>query len=90
MLKNKSKRKESARERRLRKALERSSIALNDWLNTYASELCDEARVAEARKRIRDGGSTLAYIADIQEQNRKALGGRLITNGERLRNEAKS
>ena len=85
MPKSKRAKKESALERRLRKALDRSRIAIDDWLNTYASEFCDEARVAEAGKRIMDSGGTLAYIADIQEQNREALGIKLPTNGERLR-----
>ncbi len=48
--------------------------ALDDWLNTYASEFCDEARVKEAGGRIMEEGGTLAYIADVQEQNHKALG----------------
>ena len=73
MPKDKPHRRESGRERRLRAALDRSRIAIDDWLNTYASEFCDEARVAEAGKRIRDEGGTLAYIADVQQQNREAL-----------------
>lgn len=85
MPKSKPRRKEVAPANALRDALERSKTALDDWLNTYASEFCDEERVAEAGKRIMDGGGTLAYIADIQEQNRVALGERIITNGERLR-----
>jgi len=48
-------------------------VALDDWINTYASEMCDKARVEEAWKRIKDEGGTLAYIADVQERNRKAL-----------------
>ena len=74
MPKNKRAKKESARERELSKALELSMTALDDWLNTYASEFCDEARVKEARERIMEEGGTLAYIADVQEQNHKALG----------------
>ena len=54
-------------------ALERSSTALDDWLNTYAPDLCDAARVKEARQRIRDGHGTLAYIAGLQEQLRAAI-----------------
>ena len=59
--------------RALRAALRRSMVALDDWINTYASEMCDKARVEEAWKRIKDEGGTLAYIADVQELNRKAL-----------------
>ena len=60
-----------------KRALERSSIALDDWLNIYASEFCNENRVAEARKRVHEFG-TIAYIADTQEENRNAL--KLVTN----------
>ncbi|MFG1462328.1 hypothetical protein V5F77_05455 [Xanthobacter sp. DSM 24535] len=56
----------------LEAALERSRIALDDWLNTYAEDCCDPARVAQAHERIGEVG-TLAYIADVQEQNRAAL-----------------
>lgn len=57
----------------VRQALEDSILSIDDWLNTYASEMCDQARVKEARERIREAGGTLAYIADIQEANRRAL-----------------
>lgn len=57
----------------LREALERSVQAIDDWLNVYAEEMCDPARVAEARGRIWAGGGTLAYIAEVQQQNRRAL-----------------
>jgi hypothetical protein len=60
--------------RDMKEALRHSMIALDDWLNTYAPEFCDEERVKEARKRIMDEGGTLAYIADLQERNRTALG----------------
>jgi len=59
--------------------------ALDDWINTYASEFCGADRVAAAGKRIMDQGGTLAYIADIQEENRKALDVDLPTHGDRLR-----
>lgn len=73
----------------LREALERSKTALDDWINTYASEFCDEERVDEAGQRIREGGGTLAYLADIQKQNRDALKGAeygysITSNGETL------
>ncbi len=64
-----------ATKKQLREALDRSRVAIDDWLNTYASEFCDEERVAEAGTRIRESGGTLAYIADVQEQNREALKG---------------
>ena len=57
----------------LQAALKRSEIAIEDWFNIYASEFCDEKRVAEARARIRENGGTLAYIADVQKQNKEAL-----------------
>ncbi len=53
--------------------LRRCSVALDDWLNTYASEFCDDARVAEAIKRIADNGGTLAYIAELQQDIKAAL-----------------
>jgi hypothetical protein len=55
-----------------REALEKSRIALDDWLNLYASELCNEARVEEARSRVHAAG-TLAYIAEVQQGNREAM-----------------
>lgn len=60
------------REVKMREALKRSMIALDDWLNLYASDQCDATRVEEARKRINEGG-TLWYIANVQRQNREAL-----------------
>ena len=45
---------------------------LDDWLDTYASEFCDEKRVAEARQRLREAGGTLAYISDRRERLREA------------------
>ncbi len=47
-------------------------IALDDWLNLFAESECDPQRVAEARRRITERG-TIAYIADVQQQNRWAL-----------------
>ena len=57
---------------RLREALERSVLALDDWLNVYAEELCDKDRVAQAKSRIKSYG-TVGYIASVQQQNREAL-----------------
>lgn len=49
---------------KLLEALNAAITALDDWTNTYASEFCDENRVKEAWKRIKDNGGTVAYIAD--------------------------
>lgn len=51
-------------------ALDASRVAIDDWLNTYAPDECNENRVKEARTRIFENGGTLAYIAQIQEHNR--------------------
>ena len=45
-------------------ALNAAITALDDWTNTYASDFCEEKRVKEAWKRIKDNGGTIAYIAD--------------------------
>lgn len=64
-----------ARERAtvLEAALERSCLAIEDWINTYASEFCDEDRVAQARSRISGQGGTIAYTASVLEQASAAL-----------------
>lgn len=62
-----------ARVGELEEALRASRIGLDDWLNQYASELCDEERVKEAVKRIEYHGGTLAYIASLQDKNKRAL-----------------
>jgi hypothetical protein len=64
----------------LREALERSVLALDDWVSTHAPEECSEVRVANARSRIGPLG-TLAYIASVQEQNREALSARTQQHG---------
>lgn len=46
--------------------------ALDAWLNTYAEEFCDPARVAQAKERIAEHGGTLAYIAEITQALRVA------------------
>jgi hypothetical protein len=58
---------------KMREALQASIDALDDWLNTYASDMCDQDRVEAAWKRITDNGGTLAYIAQTQQRNREAL-----------------
>ena len=57
---------------KLQGALMDSMVAIDDWLNTYAAELCDEQRVNEAVKRISQHG-TIGYIAHVQAANREAL-----------------
>lgn len=57
----------------LKGALERSIVCIDDWINTFAPEFCDEQRVKEAKERLGAHG-TLAYLAEVQEQNRAALG----------------
>lgn len=60
-------------EERALELLERCRTALDDWINTYASDMCSDERVAEAVKRIGDNGGTLAYIAEIQQDVREYL-----------------
>lgn len=57
----------------LAEALSRSIVAIDDWLHQYAPDECVPRRVTETRDRIMSGGGTLAYIAEIQQQNRTAL-----------------
>lgn len=57
---------------RLEAALERSQLAIDDWLHLFAPELCNDDDVARSRSRVMAVG-TLAYIADVQQQNRAAL-----------------
>ena len=54
-------------------ALNTSIVAIDDWLNTYAYDLCNEERVKEAGNRIKENGGTCYYIAITQEKNRQAL-----------------
>jgi hypothetical protein len=51
-----------------RELLRRAAVALNDWTHTYASELCDSERVAQAWARIEAAGGTVAYIADLASE----------------------
>jgi hypothetical protein len=64
---------EEDRVRGMREALERSKVALDDWLHVYAGDMCDPQKVAESVARISEAGATLAYIAKVQKQNRAAL-----------------
>lgn len=56
----------------LREALERSRMAIDDWLHSYAPEFCDEDSVAQTRSRISEKG-TIGYISDVQKQNYETL-----------------
>lgn len=58
---------------KLRSALLVSTTALDDLLNCYAEDYCNKERVKEAKTRIAEAGGTVAYIADVQQQNREAL-----------------
>jgi hypothetical protein len=56
----------------LREALRKHMVVVDDWMHIYASDMCDEARVKEARSRVYEHG-TLAYIAFAQDNARAAL-----------------
>ena len=52
-------------------ALDAAILALDDWTNVYASDFCNEARVAEAKARLNEYG-TVWYIATTVDKLRKA------------------
>lgn len=52
------------REKAKDEALRMGRVLVDDWINTFAPEFCNEGRVAEARKRIKDAGGTLAYLSE--------------------------
>lgn len=56
-----------------RQLLKEASEALDDWLHTFASELCDEKKVQESYDRIHAGGGTLYYIASLNQRIKQAL-----------------
>lgn len=62
-----------ARVAELEAALDRSVIAIDDWVHTWAPDHCNDQDVDATWERIFLEGGTLAYIADIQKQNRAAL-----------------
>lgn len=62
-------RESAAKDARLRECI----VALDDWLHTYAEEMCKEEYVKESYRRIADNGGTLAYIARLQAANRATL-----------------
>ncbi len=55
----------------LTNALDDAILAIDDWINTYAEDLCDEDRVAQARQRLNEHG-TLHYLATVVQQCRDA------------------
>ncbi len=50
----------------LANTLDEVKVALNDWVRSYAPELCNEEHVAETRERLKDG--TLYYISKVSEK----------------------
>jgi len=60
-------------EQTAKQTMQQALDALDDWLNIYAEELCDPSVVAKARKRIEEGGGTLAYITGITINLREAI-----------------
>ena len=54
-------------------ALEKSSLALDDWIHTYAYDLCDPVKASESHARIFEEGGTLHYVGTLQEVNRKLI-----------------
>lgn len=53
-------------------AMVQAMTAIDDWLSIHASDMCDDARVEESRKRVNEHG-TLWYIACVQKVNSDAL-----------------
>lgn len=47
-------------------AVRRASQALDDWIATWASDMCREVDVQAARNRIRQSGGTLGYVCDVR------------------------
>ena len=62
------------RAERLEAGLRGADQAPNDWINTYADDMCDPKDVAEARARIMEYG-TVGYIAKRVAEIRAALKG---------------
>ena len=48
-------------------------VALNDWVHSYAPEMCGASHVAETQKRVSEAGGTLAYIGDLLSRLGRAL-----------------
>ena len=53
--------------------LERCRVALNDWINDWAPEMCDPERVQETEERLSEKG-TLMYISEILQAIRVSKG----------------
>lgn len=53
--------------RQAKEAAEKAGQAIDDWVATYADDLCGAEHVAAAHKRISDCGGTLAYTASAIE-----------------------
>ena len=53
--------------------LKRLDVALDDWVVTYAPEFCSTEAIDKTRKRIVNGGGTLAYISDLNIEIRHIL-----------------
>ena len=56
-----------------RKLLQDCSTALKDWMVTYASDMASKEEVVAAWFRIKDGGDTLAYAADLRMRIKREL-----------------
>jgi hypothetical protein len=67
-------------------ALKAADTALLDWLRCYAADQCGTLDVMISLDRIKEGGGTLAYIANTRELIKEALAENEITlpEGERL------
>lgn len=55
----------------LTNALDDAILAIDDCINVYAEEFCDEERVAQAHARLNEHG-TLYYLATVVQQCRDA------------------
>ena len=56
----------------LRNATQTAIVALDDWVNIYAEELCCAERVAIAKAHVAEHG-LLWYVATVLEQCKDAL-----------------
>lgn len=55
--------------------LREHGVAINVWMTSYASDMCDEKDVKKARDIINEGGGTLAYAADLNAKREEFLRG---------------
>ena len=49
----------------LEELLEELSVALDDWVTTYASDWCDSKHVRKSWHRIMNNGGTIAYASNL-------------------------